>query len=53
MKIASKILKLVADNSGDIHLDHLYSFTLDIFDTKIYASKTTTIEKRSPPKYTL
>ena len=53
MKITSEILKLLGDNSGDTHLDHLYSFILDIIDTKIYASKATTIKERSPPKCTL
>ena len=48
MKDSLEILKLLRDKSGDIHLDHLYSFILDIIDTKIYASKTTTIKKRSP-----
>ena len=36
-----------------MHLDHLYSFILDISDTKLYASETIIIKKRSPPKSTL
>ena len=41
-------------NSGDIHLDHLYSFVLvDIIETKLYASKHQLSGKRSPLKYTL
>ena len=31
---------MLGDNSGNIHLDHLYSFILDIIDAKLYASKT-------------
>ena len=34
-KIASGIIKILVDNSGDIYLDHLYSFILDIVDTKL------------------
>ena len=41
-------------NSGDIHLGHLYSFILvDIFETKLYASRTITTREKSPLKYTL
>lgn len=41
-------------NSDDIHLGHLYSFILvDIFETKLYASRTITIREKSPLKYTL
>ena len=28
-KIASEILKIVCDNCGDMHLDHLYSFSFN------------------------
>lgn len=42
-------MKILDDKSGDIQLDYLYSFPLDITDTKLYASK-----KMLPiPKYTL
>ena len=40
-KITSEILKILGDNSGDLHLDLLHSFVLDTTDTKLYASKTT------------
>ena len=36
----------------EYNLDNLYSSILDIIDTKLYASTTTNIKKRSP-KYTL
>ena len=51
-KVASCILKILDSSSGDIHLDHLHSFILDVIE-KLYASKTGTIKKRSLPKYTL
>ena len=44
-KNASEIPKILHENSGDIHLDHLYFFILDIIDTKLFASETTTIKK--------
>ena len=34
-------------------MDHVYSFILDIIDTKLYVFKTATIKKRSPTKYFL
>ena len=38
-KVASCILKILDSSSGDIHLDHLHSFILDVIE-KLYASKT-------------
>ena len=32
---------------------HTFRSVIDIIDTKLYASKGTTIKKRSPAKYTL
>ena len=49
-KITSEILKILGDNSGDLHLDLLHSFVLDTTDTKLYASKTT-IKKSFLHKY--
>ena len=51
--IATERLIMLGDNSGEIHLDHLYSFILDIIDTKLYASKTLAITERSPLKNAL
>ena len=51
--IATERLIMLDDNSGEIHLDHLYSFILDIIDTKLYASKTLAITERSPLKNAL
>ena len=44
-KNASEIPKILYEDSGDIHLDHLNFFILDIIDTKLFASETTTIKK--------
>ena len=32
------MLKTLVNNSGYIHVNNLYSFILDIIDTKLYAS---------------
>ena len=52
-KITSKILNILGVNSAGINLDNLYSFILDVTDTKQYSSRSKTVSKKSPPKYTL
>ena len=52
-KTTLAILKILGDNSGDIHLDHSFSFILDAIDTELYSSKSATLSKKSIPKYVL
>ena len=51
--IALEIITSVGDNSGNIQLGHFHSFVVDINDTILSVSKTTTIKKRYHPKFTL
>lgn len=40
-------------SGGDINLDHLYSFVLDIRDTNLHPSKNFPVSKMNPHKYTI